>query len=39
MPEIRDPVDRLIVAQAKSCESKLITRDRKIHSTYDQAMW
>jgi PIN domain nuclease of toxin-antitoxin system len=35
----RDPFDRLIVAQAKAGAGKLISKDRRIRSAYELAIW
>ena len=35
----RDPFDRLIVAQAKAGEGKLITKHRRIHDHFANALW
>jgi PIN domain nuclease of toxin-antitoxin system len=35
----RDPFDRVIVAQALSRESLLLTRDRSIRDNYSRAVW
>ena len=35
----RDPFDRLIVAQAKARDARLLTKDRTILSHYDHAVW
>jgi len=35
----RDPFDRFIVANAKARQSKLITKDEKIHRHFDGAIW
>jgi PIN domain nuclease of toxin-antitoxin system len=35
----RDPFDRIIVAHAMSCESKLLTKDEKILSHFQDAVW
>lgn len=35
----RDPFDRLIVANARLHDARLITRDRKIRDHYPRAVW
>jgi PIN domain nuclease of toxin-antitoxin system len=35
----RDPFDRLIVAHAKAGVGKLISKDRRIRSAYELAIW
>jgi PIN domain nuclease of toxin-antitoxin system len=35
----RDPLDRLIVSQAKAGKGKLISKDREIRSAYSRALW
>ncbi len=35
----RDPFDRIIVAQAMSRESLLLTKDRSIRDNYTRAVW
>jgi PIN domain nuclease of toxin-antitoxin system len=35
----RDPFDRLIVAQARAGDGKLITKDRRIRAAYSASMW
>jgi PIN domain nuclease of toxin-antitoxin system len=35
----RDPFDRLIVAQARVAGAKLLTKDRRIHTHFDGAIW
>jgi PIN domain nuclease of toxin-antitoxin system len=36
---IRDPFDRLIVAQASTNEAPLVTKDEKIRRHYRRAVW
>jgi PIN domain nuclease of toxin-antitoxin system len=36
---IRDPFDRLIVANAEFRKSKLVTKDERILNRYDRAVW
>jgi PIN domain nuclease of toxin-antitoxin system len=36
---IRDPFDRLIVANAKANDAPLVTRDEKIREHYRRALW
>lgn len=36
---IRDPFDRLIVANAMLHDAPLVTRDRRIHAQYPKAFW
>ena len=36
---VRDPFDRLIVAQASSNEAPLVTKDEKIRRHYRRAVW
>jgi PIN domain nuclease of toxin-antitoxin system len=36
---VRDPFDRLIVAQASSSEAPLVTKDEKIRRHYRRAVW
>ena len=35
----RDPFDRLIIAQARAAQSRLLTKDRTIRSNVDFAVW
>lgn len=35
----RDPFDRVIVAQARLAKAPLVTRDRRIHQHYEDAVW
>jgi PIN domain nuclease of toxin-antitoxin system len=35
----RDPFDRLIVAQAKAAQGKLISKDTRIQSAYARSLW
>ena len=36
---VRDPFDRLIVANAKAAGAPLVTKDEKIHKHYSSALW
>jgi PIN domain nuclease of toxin-antitoxin system len=36
---VRDPFDRLIVAQASANDAPLITKDEKIRRHYKRAIW
>jgi len=36
---VRDPFDRLIVANAKAAGAPLITRDERIRQNYSRAIW
>jgi PIN domain nuclease of toxin-antitoxin system len=36
---VRDPFDRMIVANAKAREASLVTKDEKIHLHYSRAIW
>jgi PIN domain nuclease of toxin-antitoxin system len=36
---VRDPFDRLIVANAKAAGAPLVTRDERIHKHYSSALW
>ncbi len=36
---VRDPFDRLIVANAKAREAPLITKDRRMRRHYSRALW
>jgi len=35
----RDPFDRIITAQAKASNSKILTKDKMIHKNYNRAVW
>jgi len=35
----RDPFDRLIVANAKTNDAPLVTKDQRIHRNYSRAIW
>jgi PIN domain nuclease of toxin-antitoxin system len=36
---VRDPFDRMIVANAKANDAPLVTKDEKIHRHYSRAIW
>jgi len=35
----RDPVDRILTAHADLLDAQLLTKDRRIHSHYANAVW
>jgi PIN domain nuclease of toxin-antitoxin system len=36
---VRDPFDRMIVANARASDAPLITKDERIHQHYTRAVW